>query len=330
MQNEELKNQIDKWALEQLTSLGYSVMDNNLENILDTPWSYLGRYQTRNGLVYLKHTPELFSLEPAVIKLLSDKFNASVPVVLATNPQLNCFLMQDAGTNLRQLLKEGFDEELIFRTIDQFTALQTSIEDQVDIFFDIGVPDYQLEKLPSLYADLIAQNDLLIAEGLSDTEISKLGKLTDTVVGLCAQLSGHNIKQTIVQPDFNDNNTLVDDERQKITIIDLGEIVIAHPFFSLLNFLQQIKKHHGLTEEDDLYQRLKNACFKKYRGCFVTDKDFQDALATAKLASKIYALAYQYRFMMACGKENLMSYQHWKLSDLLKDFMVTFEKQVEP
>jgi len=25
-----------------------------------------------------------------------------------------------------------------------------------------------------------------------------------------------------------------------------------------------------------------------------------------------------------------VSYQHWKLSDLLKDFMITFEKQVEP
>ena len=123
MQNEELKSQINKWALEQLTSLSYSLTDNNVENILDTPWSYLGRYQTSNGLVYLKHTPELFSLEPAIIQLLSDKFNATVPVVIATNPELNCLLMQDTGHNLRELLKDNFDESLVLKTIQQFTDL---------------------------------------------------------------------------------------------------------------------------------------------------------------------------------------------------------------
>ncbi len=50
---------------------------------------------------------------------------------------------------------------------------------------------------------------------------------------LCKKLSDYSIKQTIVQPDFNDNNTLIDNV-SNITTIDLGEIVISHPFFSLL------------------------------------------------------------------------------------------------
>lgn len=60
MQNEEMKHQINKWALDQLTSLGFSVSDNDVENILDTPWSYLVRYKTSSGFIYLKATPELF------------------------------------------------------------------------------------------------------------------------------------------------------------------------------------------------------------------------------------------------------------------------------
>ena len=325
MQNEELKKQTNMWALQQLASLGFSVLDDDVEKILDTPWSYLARYKTSGGFIYLKHTPELFFLEPSVIQLLSDKFNASVPVVLATNPKLNCFLMQDAGNNLRALLKTNFDEKLILRTIEQFTDLQIATQDQIGNFFDIGVPDYRLDKLPTLYVNLIKQTDLLISEGLSNDEISKLENLSETVVKVCNKLSGYNIKQTIVQPDFNDNNTLVDDNKQKITIIDLGETFISHPFFSLLNFLQQMRKHHGLTEEDDLYQRLKDACFDKYRRYFANDNDFNDALATAKIASEISGIVYQDRFMKACGKENLKQYNHWKLGGLLRAFMETVE-----
>ena len=321
MHNEELKHQINKWALDQITSLGFSVPDDDVEKILDTPWSYLARYKTSGGLIYLKATPELFFLEPAIIQLLSDKFNASVPVVLSANPELNCFLMQDAGHNLRELLKDNFDENLVLKTIQQFTDLQIAAQDNIDNFFDIGVPDYRLEKLPALYASFVKQRDLLASEGLSNDEISKLENLSETVVKVCNKLSGYNIKETIVQPDFNDNNTLVDDSKRKITIIDLGEIIISHPFFSLLNFLQQMTKHHGLTEEDDLYQRLKDACLDKYKCYFTNADDLNDALATAKIASEILGIVYQDRFMKACGKENLKQYNHWKLGYSLREFM---------
>lgn len=324
MQNEELKNQINQWGFDQLASLGLSVTDNDVENILDTPWSYLARYKTSSGFIYLKATPELFFLEPAIIQLLSKKFNASLPVVLAANPELNCFLMQDSGHNLRELLKDNFDESLVLKTIQQFTDLQIATQDNIDNFFDIGVPDYRLEKLPALYERFIKQRDLLVSERLSESEIDKLEKLSGTVVEICRKLSSYQIKQTIVQPDFNDNNTLVNDGRKKITIIDLGEIVISHPFFSLLNFLQQMKKHHGLKESDELYQRLHDACFNKYKGYCANANDFNDALTTAKIASEILGIVYKDRFMQACGKENLKQYNHWKLGDSLKNFLSEF------
>lgn len=325
MQNKELKNQINQWGFDQLASLGFSVTDKDMENILDTPWSYLARYKTSSGFIYLKATPELFFLEPAIIQLLRDKFSASVPVVLAANQELNCFLMQDSGHNLRELLKDNFDESLVLKTIQQFTDLQIDAQDKINNFFDIGVPDYRLEKLPALYERFIKQRDLLASEGLSEPEIDKLEKLSDTVVKICHKLSSYQIKQTIVQPDFNDNNTLVDDGRKKITIIDLGEIVISHPFFSLLNFLQQMKKHHGLTESDELYQRLHDACFDKYKRYCANADDFNDALATAKIASEILGIVYQDRFMQACDKENLKQYNHWKLAGLLRVFMEAVE-----
>ncbi|HAU1107355.1 TPA: aminoglycoside phosphotransferase family protein [Legionella pneumophila] len=321
MNNDNLNKEIIKWGCTYLSSHNYTLKSNQPENVLNTPWSYVVRFETSDGYIYLKHTPALFALEPTIIQILQEQFHASVPIVIARNTELNCFLMKDAGKPLREILKQKFDEALLCRAIDQFTSLQMAVADRVDVFLDIGVPDYRLDKLSGLYNELISQKDLLEAEGLTEVEISKLESLLPSVSNLCKKLSDFSIKQTIVQPDFNDNNTLIDDASKKITIIDLGEIVISHPFFSLLNCLEQIKKHHGLTDKDDTYQRIKDTCFKNYMHFFESKEHFLDAFTTAQLLSGVYGISYQYRFMIACGKEQLISFQHWRLSNLLKEFM---------
>ena len=233
--------------------------------------------------------------------------------------------MKDAGKPLREILKKKFDATLLYKAIDQFTSLQIAAADHVDVFLDIGVPDYRLNKLPGLYKKLISQKDLLIAEGLSEIEINKLGTFLPNILDLCKKLSSYGIKETIVQPDFNDNNTLIDDISHAITIIDLGEIVISHPFFSLLNCLQQIKKHHGLTDTDNMYLSIKDACFKKYKHFFKSKDHLSDAFNTAQYLSDVYAISYSYRFMIACGREKLISFQHWKLGSLLREFIARMD-----
>ncbi|MDA0910787.1 MAG: hypothetical protein O2809_04425, partial [Proteobacteria bacterium] len=90
-----------------------------------------------------------------------------------------------------------------------------------------------------------------------------------------------------------------------------------------LNFLFQMKKQHGLSEQDDLYLRFKDACFKNYHSYFTSYNDFQDALTTAKRVSIIYDLVDQDRFISACGADNLIEYGYWKLGNLLKTFIAT-------
>jgi hypothetical protein len=321
---ENLNKEIVLWVNNILSSLSYNLKSTSPEIIHNTPWSTVARFDTKEGLIYLKHTPELFALEPTIIQVLHDQFHANVPTVVADNTEFDCFLMKDAGRPLREILKHKFDEALLCRAIDQFTSLQIVVSDHIDVFLDIGVPDYRLDKLPELYENLISQKELLIAEGLSEIEINELELLVPKVTDLCKKLSYYPIKQTIVQPDFNDKNTLVDPISQEITIIDLGEIVISHPYFSLINCLLQIKKHHGLTDEDDRYLRVKDACFKYYMTLFESKEDLLDVLKVAELVSTVYGLVYQDRFMMACGKENLVSYQHWKLGNLLKEFKTVF------
>lgn len=233
--SDNLNQKIIQWGCKYLSTHGYTLKSSLPENVQNTPWSYVIRIATSDGYIYLKHTPKLLALEAIIIQILHDQFHASVPVVIAHNDELNCFLMKDAGRSLREILKKQFDAELICKAIEQFTSLQLSVADHVNIFFNIGVPDWRLNKLPDLYTQLITQKqDLLIEDGLSKKELEELEVLIPSVNHLCNKLSAFSIKQTMVQPDFNDNNTLIDDVSQNITIIDLGEIVISHPFFSIL------------------------------------------------------------------------------------------------
>lgn len=319
--NDGLNKEIIQWGNKYLLSHGYTLKSNLPEDVQNTPWSYVVRFVTSDGYIYLKQTPDQLALEAEITQILHERFHASVPEVIANNPSLHCFLMKDAGTPLREILKKQFDVALLCKAIDQFTAIQLAVGDYVNIFLGIGVPDWRLDELPDLYKQLLLQKNILIADGLTEKEISKLEALFRKVTNLCKKLSSYSIKQTIVQCDFHDNNILINDVSQNLTFIDLGEIVISHPFFSLVGCLQQAKFHHGLKDEDEEYLQLMEACLKNYMS-FVSKKDLLDAFAIARILWIIYEALAQYRLMNACDKVRFLSFQrHAKLSSALKEFL---------
>ena len=316
------------WAKETLRITNDKVFASS-KAIVKTPWSYVVCFETSDGYIYLKHTPNLLALEASIIQILHDQFHASVPKIIAYNAKLNSFLMKDAGRPLREILKQQFDAALLCKAIDQFTSLQLTVSDHINIFLDIGVPDWRLDKLPDLYKQLLSQKDVLIADGLSEIEISELEALLPKIFNLCKKLSHYAIKQTIVQCDFHDNNILIDDVSQDITFIDLGEIVISHPFFSLAGCLRQIKKHHALTDDDDKYLQIRDAWLKNYM-VFESKKQLLDAFSIARKLWFVYEILAQYRLMIACGQARLMSFQHGKLSGSLREFMTVCIATDEP
>ena len=63
-----------------------------------------------------------------------------------------------------------------------------------------------------------------------------------------------------------------------------------------------------------------DACLKNYMK-FEPKENLQDAFATAQILWFVYEICAQYRLMVACGEEKLMSFQHGKMSNALKEFM---------
>ncbi len=96
--------------------------------------------------------------------------------------------------------------------------MQLAVADHINIFLDMGVPDWRLDKLPDLFKQLLLQKEIL-RSGLSQIEINELERLLPTIHDLCKKLSTYSIKETIVQPDFHDNNTLINDISKNMTMI---------------------------------------------------------------------------------------------------------------
>lgn len=303
-----MKNHTDplKWAADCLVLKGYILKDSP-EIVAQVPWSTVARIPTTTEDVYLKQTPPLLFLEPTILKLLMHQMNASVPVVIESNNDLCCFLMRDAGQTLRSVLKNDFQSELLYQAINQFTAIQRTAENHLDSFFELGVPDWRLKQFPHLYTQLINQTDFLKSEGLTNQEIQILHDLVPSLTEQCERVSSYQIQETLVQPDFNTNNVLFHPNTKKMTCIDLGEIVITHPFFSLHNFIFQAERHHGVKEGESTYHQLLQACCEGWLNVAPKDQLFETYLQIKKLWP-IYCAFGFYRLMMIVDTKALKSY----------------------
>lgn len=297
------------WAMKRL-----SLQSPKVDLIIDPPWSTVHVIHTPQGLVYLKQTPPLISLEAAITCYLKDTFNAPVPRVIASNNNLHCFLTEDAGTPLRTQLKKSFKTDILCKALDSFSALQMQTSHHVNKLLQLGVPDWRLEHIPKLFESLLADEALLIQDGLLLSEIKALKENMPFLEEQCAKIAAYGMPPTLVQCDFHDNNILFDKNTQTLTFIDLGEVVISHPFFSLLGFLFQLEKHHDLSPNEERYQHIKSAYLKR----FAATCDTEDLLKQLMPIHLVYGALAQYRLMEACGKERLLAYQPHRLSEHMR------------
>ncbi len=298
------------WATDFLRSKDYALLTAPAV-VVETPWSIVVRFATNRGDIYLKQTPPALALEAKIIRLLAQQFHASVPTVLAEQEDLHCFLMQDAGITLRKYLQsvpEAEDEpDLLFKSIRNYTAVQRSVEMQVEAFLTLGVPDWRLDKLPQLYNAMLSDSELLIADGITDKELQTLQTLSPTFAEQCALLARYSIVETLVQQDFHTNNILIDPDTLKMTFVDLGETVITHPFFSLHTFLRQAITHHGVSQLDHTYSLLQQVYIEGWSKS-AERYAILEAFMFSKKLWPIYSALGCYRLMKAVDLEAYETY----------------------
>ncbi len=282
-----MDNACIKWALNVFYNNGYQINSAIPMIIQDNPWSIVYRFKTDQGFVFLKKVPKLLSLEPVIINILFNEFHANVPFIIAENQEQNCFLMRDAGIQLYEYFKKNFEDNILIQVMKDYAHLQIMASDRINIFLHLGVPDWRLEKLTVLYQDLVLQENILINNGLNKDDLIKLKKLTPKLSSICEKLSHYKIKDTFGHADFHDKNILINTNNGKTTFIDLGEVVITHPFFSFLNCLHRAKENFSLSNSQ--YHKLQLSCFEPWLA-FETQEHLFQILELIKQCWPIHAV----------------------------------------
>jgi thiamine kinase-like enzyme len=220
------------------------------------------RFLTSTGCFYLKQTPADLFIEPAVIQAIQKNIQDSpTPTMLSKNHELNCFLMKSCGDHsLRTKFNGTIDTELLIKGLHSYINILRSFEQNQSTLQAIGVPDWRLNRLPQLYIELLEKKDVLQDEGLTDDELDKLMRLVPTIKSICEFLMMQKVKETLVNGDFNENNLIMNEETQQLSIIDWGESVISHPFFSIASHLRATARRYELELNGQLLENIKQNC----------------------------------------------------------------------
>ncbi len=288
------------WVRQYVLERGIAKELSEPEIVMSTPWSEVVRFHTDKGAIYLKTTPDRLALEAPIIEVMQSEYACHVPTIVGVNTPLHSFLMKDAGVTLRSLLKSNFDTSLACQGIQQFTQWQMDVAHHLSPLLNLGVPDWRLENMPSIFEEFIRNQNFWEAIAIDEELYHLLMAVVPAIQALCEKLQSYNIPPSFVQPDCNDNNLLIDSTTQRITLIDVGEIVISHPLFSVVNYLYVLEKHHRVSFSDAVYAAIRMSALEAFLVRENEDR-LVDALSIATQLWPVYGALSQYRLVQACG-----------------------------
>lgn len=319
--------EIIEWAMK---TLKHTEMNSSV--VIETPWSTVLKINTPQGLVYCKQTPPDLFIEADILKKCRDLCKIKdIPEVIAANKSLHCFLMKACGdASLRTVFDGQLNVDLLVQGLQVYRRMQQATAPHVDAFLQAGVPDWRLEHFPKLYLDFISNEDFLLTHGLEAAQITILKNATPKVEMLCQTLSKYGIPECLNHSDFHENNMLFSNTTKKVSIIDLGETAINHPFFVLAAFLKIPCNLYNVVVDSIEYKKLYDTCFN---GWFDDKKSMIRIVKLINILLPVYLLFTQKRFLDAIhlpySADNPMSVkQHNKINQGFVWFIDNLEAEL--
>jgi hypothetical protein len=185
------------------------------------PWSTVLSVPTEAGAVWFKANARELRHEAVVTLLLSRRVPDRVPPLIADDPELGWMLMEDGGRRLREVVAEERDLSRWDDVVDGAADIARSMEPDVDELLAAGVPDARLVVLPDRY-------DALVEAGGTE---QRFRDAAPRVREMAEELASYGVTETLQHDDLHDGQVFVRDDRQ--LILDWGDAVISHPFFTL-------------------------------------------------------------------------------------------------
>jgi hypothetical protein len=185
------------------------------------PWATVLSVPTDEGTVFFKaNAPEL-KHEALVSLLLGQRVPDRVPPLLADDLERGWMLMEDGGRRLREVIAEERDMSRWGDILDGAADIARAMEPDVERLLAAGVRDVRLAVLPDRYADLVAP----------DHVEQRFRDAVPRVREMAEELASYGVTETLQHDDLHDGQVFVRGDRQ--LILDWGDAVISHPFFTL-------------------------------------------------------------------------------------------------
>lgn len=219
-------------------------------------WSAVFTIPTRSGTVYFKATAPHCSNEAAITHRLYALRPDCITTVLAVDPQRRFLLMADEGDRLRTRMptppgpRAAPALAIWERLLSDFAELQIEMISRAQQLLDLGIIDHRLDRLPHLFAGLIADDEVLrlgLPDGLSAEQRDRLAAFQPRYAEFCAWLSAAPIAETLHHDDFHDGNVFIRGDR--LTFSDWGDSCLAFPFFSIVITLRSASDRLGMPDE---------------------------------------------------------------------------------
>ena len=144
-----------------------------------------------------------------------------VPPLIADDLERGWMLMEDGGRRLREVIAEERDLSRWDDILEGAADIARAMEPDVDELIAAGVPDLRLAVLPDRYAAVVEAAD--VEQRFRDA-IPRVREMAE-------QLASYDVPETLQHDDLHDGQVFVRDDRQ--LILDWGDAVISHPFFTL-------------------------------------------------------------------------------------------------
>ncbi|GHO89417.1 phosphotransferase [Dictyobacter formicarum] len=239
------------WMVEQLRGQDMMVNDT-VKQIRTWERSCLLRVETTLGQVYCKAVPAMFAHELPLTQHLDVYCSSHAPSILAVNRQRNLLLLRDfGGPKIGERGNFAWWEEAVYT----FAILQREMVTHADSLVAIGCPARTLDDLTEDIRTLLADTEALFIEGkgLNSSEIAALRAQLPRFLNLCQELKTYQLPYTLEHGDFSPTNVAW--VEQKPLFFDWSDSSIAHPFFSLCLFPEEMETTFPDTPDWQMRQR---------------------------------------------------------------------------
>jgi hypothetical protein len=287
-------------------------------------WSTVMRVPTDAGMIFFKATAPETIYESALTEKLAGWFPDCLPDFIAVDESHGWMLMRDGGEQLRASIRPTKDVKPWEPVIKKYADLQLGLAEHVDEILALGIPDHRLAVLPSLYSQLLADEESMMIDqekGLTSADFQKLQALKPRFEQICKDLAAFGIPESINHGDFHDGNVLVKDGR--VTFFDWGDASVTHPFVSLRTFFVSMEISLNLDDyapPTPEMTELLHRYLERWEAFANHERLLEVYRISRPVASIVKALQWHTTISQLTG--DLRDEYAWIVPEVLREFMV--------